>query len=59
MEISICERFPSVSPFDVRRERASEVFLLMRRLNNYNSHQKKDAKNGKKVFRKKAGDDWF
>lgn len=59
MEISICERFPSLSPFDVRREKASEVFLLMRRMSNYNHYQNKNVKNGKQVIRKPAGDDWF
>ncbi len=49
-----------MSPFDVRKERASEVFLFMRRLNNYNIRQNKKTKsNNKKVIRKKAGDDWF
>lgn len=59
MEISICERFPGLSPFNVRQEKAAEVFLLMRRLNNYNKKQNKSVKNGKTVIRKKAGDDWF
>ena len=58
MELNICEKFPSLSPFDVRREKATEIFLLMRRLNNYNSYQKKDTQN-KKVIRRPAGDDWF
>lgn len=58
MEISICERFPSMSPFDVRRERAGEVFLLIRRLNNYNGY--KDKKNDRRnVIRRPASDNWF
>ena len=61
MEISICERFPSLSPFDVRRKTAHEVFLLIRRLNNYNEYQNdnKKVKNGKTVIRRPAGDSWF
>jgi hypothetical protein len=61
MEVSICERFPSLSPFDVRRERASEVFLLMRRMQKYNKSQDKtNPKNtGKQVIRRPAKDDWF
>ena len=59
MEISICERFPSLSPFDVRQERASEVFLLVRRMNNYNAYQSKNTKGNKKIVRRRAGDDWF
>ena len=58
MEINICDRFPALSPFDVRRTKGAEVFLLMRRLNNYSDYQKKDS-GKKKVIRKKAGDDWF
>ena len=64
MEISIVERFPALSPFDVRRERASEIFLLLRRMAKYNENQSKQKKKngangGKKVIRRKAGDDWF
>ena len=61
MELSICERFPSLSPFDVRQKKAYDVFLLMRRLSNYNGYQddNKKVKNGKTVIRKRAGDDWF
>jgi len=56
MEISICERFPALSPFDVRRTKAAEVFLLIRRMNNYNKQNKSGKK---KVLRRPAGDDWF
>jgi len=30
---NLCQRYPALSPFDVRRERAGEVFLLIRRVN--------------------------
>lgn len=62
MELSICETFPSLSPFDVRRERAAEIFLLMRRLSKHNEHKaKKERKtsDGRKIVRRRAGDDWF
>ena len=52
LQMSICEKFPSMSPFDVRRERLSEVFLLMRRLKTQN-------KGAKKKQRRPAGDNWF
>lgn len=58
IELSISERFPSLSPFDVRKQRASEVFLLVRRLNNRTTKQNAQA-GKKKVIRRKAGDDWF
>lgn len=60
MEISLCERFPALSPFDIRQQRAAEVFLLVRRLNNYTEYtnNKKDVRNSR-VIRRRAGDDWF
>ena len=60
MEISLCERFPALSPFDIRKQRAGEVFLLVRRLNNYTEYtnDKNDTRNGT-VIRRRAGDDWF
>lgn len=57
MEMAISERFPALSPLKMRREKASEVFLFIRRLNEYNSRQNK--KGGKKVIKRPAGDDWF
>lgn len=58
MEVSISEQFPGLSPFTIRREKATEVFLLMRRLSNYNQYQAINS--GKKnIIRRPAGDDWF
>lgn len=61
MQLSICDRFPSVSPFDIRKQRFSEVFLLIRRLTESNKYKKKNinSKTGQRVIRRKAGDDWF
>lgn len=58
MTLNICERFPSLSPFDVRRERASEVFRLVRRIKSSNAYRAKE-RSGKKTIRRPAGDDWF
>ena len=58
MELSIVERFPSLTPFAIRKERAAEVFLLVRRLNNHTNKRNEQA-NKKKVIRRPAGDDWF
>lgn len=71
--MEIVKRYPSVSPFDVRREKAREVFLLIKRLNNYIRYQgevddngnrlKKGEtiieKNGKRILMRPAGDNWF
>lgn len=54
MEMVISERFPCLSPFDIRKQRAYEVFLLIRRLNEYSLN-----KNKPKKIRRKANDDWF
>lgn len=61
MQLSICDRFPSLSPFDVRKQRFCEVFLLIRRLTESNKNKKKNTnkKTGQKIIRKPAGDDWF
>lgn len=62
IELSLVDRF-KLSPFAVRREKATEVFLLVRRLNNYTSYQEKEnaktQSGGKKVIRRPASDNWF
>jgi hypothetical protein len=50
----MCERFPALTPFEVRRQRAHEVFLLISRLYGYNKNNSKP-----KQIRKPAGDNWF
>jgi len=37
--MSLCNRYTCLSPFDVRRQRAAEVFLLIYRLNNLNEKE--------------------
>ncbi len=56
MQLTLCENFPSLSPFDIRDKRANEVFLLIKRLSEHN--EKKDKVEINKI-RRKAGDDWF
>jgi len=58
MEMSLCERFPAMTPINLRREKAREVFLLITRYNTYSAKQKKNA--GKpKIIRRPASDTWF
>ena len=59
LQLSICERFPCLSPFDVRKQTAHEVFLLVKRLNEKTKIDKKNIRNGKRVIRKPASDNWF
>ena len=59
MELNLCDRFPALTPFQVRREKATEVFLMLRRIERYNEVEKKNKKNGKKIIRRQADDNWF
>lgn len=56
MQITLCENFPSLSPFDIREKRAKEVFLLIKRLGEHNKNKNVTEPN---IIRRKAGDDWF
>lgn len=57
VQVVLCERFRGLSPFEIRRERAGEVFNLLVRLKRHN--EMKNQKSESNVIRKKAGDDWF
>ena len=50
--MQICERFPAVTPFSIRKEKIKEVFLLVRRLNIYDDKGKTKKK---KINRRPAG----
>lgn len=57
----LCEKYPALTPFAVRRERAKEVILL---INRTNTHPKAQKSNGQEVdsrgrIRRPAGDNWF
>lgn len=56
LEMTLCEVFPSLSPFDIREKSVYEVLLLVRRLNEYS---KLKDKNKKKQTRRPASDNWF
>lgn len=58
MEIGISERFPSMDPVRIRRTRAAEIFLLIRRLNEYTEREKAEKGNGGQIDRP-ASDTWF
>ena len=60
IEINLCERFPSFTPISLRQEKAREVFILIKRYNNYSKKQKKNTtKEGKTIIRRPASDTWF
>ena len=54
--MQICDRFPAITPFSIRKEKIKEVFLLVRRLNIYDNESKEKKK---KINRRPAGDSWF
>ena len=58
LEVGICERFVALSPLSMRRERVYDVFRLISQYSNYARNESKN-KNGNKVIRRRAGDDWF
>lgn len=56
----LCEKFPACSPFDIRREKAREVFKIVVLYTRHAKHEKKShTKSGKRIIRKPAGDSWF
>ena len=61
MEVGLSDRFPALTPIEIRKERAAEVFLLLARLNEYTAKKNKEirTKPKKNVVRRPAGDDWF
>ena len=61
MEVNLSERFAGMTPFNIRREKAREVFLLIRRMAVYNEKKQKntDPITGARVIRRPAGDTWF
>lgn len=64
IEVSLSDRFPALSPLTIREKRAREVFLLIRRLTDYNRRQNKSKTDsytptGDRIIRRPAGNDWF
>ena len=64
MELVLSERFPSMTPITIRKEKNGEVFKLIKRLG---EHIQRDKEingeiveyHGRRVLKKKAGDNWF
>lgn len=59
---TLCRRYPALTPFIVRRERAGEVFRLMRRINSHprkTAAEKEPEKDAQGRILIPAGDDWF
>lgn len=59
MEVNLSKEFPTISPLTLRKEKARDVFLLVRRNNRYLRNEAKEKTGKKKIIRRPAGDDWF
>lgn len=65
---TICQRFPAVSPFDLRREYCGEVFLLINQVNTKGEREKgirpkdqvyTDKKGNVHIRREAQNDNWY
>ena len=59
IEVSISDRFPSLNPIEIRKTRASEIFLLIKRLGRKNRRETKKKNKKQNIIRRPAGDNWF
>lgn len=57
MEMNLCERFTSMTPLTLRKEKAREVYDLIVKYNRYS--KKNESGKKKRKIKKPAGDDWF
>lgn len=59
-EAAVCDRFPSLNPFSIRREPLSEFCALLVKVRGMNGRAKRrQGKDGKARIRRPAGDNWF
>lgn len=56
--MALSERFPQMTPITIRETRASEIFLLLRRLDTYDEKQPESYEDSE-VIRRPADDSWF
>ena len=68
LEDNLCQRYSSLNPFIVRREKVGEVFLLVLRINRMKQREKGiqkgdqvwiDKKGDTHIRRKAQNDDWY
>ena len=60
MEMSLCEQFPAFTPLTLRKEKARDVFVLIRRFTKYAKKKTKNTtKDGKRIIRRPASDTWW
>ena len=60
VSITLSERFESVNPFMLRKERFRDVLDILRKVIRYNElYKQSHNKNGESIYRVRAGDNWF
>ena len=68
LEDNLCQRYTGLSPFQVRREKVGEVFLLVNRINRKNMKEKgvrhndkvwQDHKGNIHIRREAKNDNWY
>ena len=60
--MNMCNTFPHLTPFTLRKEKAVEVFELIRRLNGYIEYEKEEkvtTQAESNIIVRPAGDNWF
>lgn len=67
LEDNLCQRYAGLTPFMVRKEKAGEVFLLVKRINVKNNREGKqaqstmyvDSKGNTHIRRPATNDNWY
>lgn len=68
LEDNLCHRYSGLNPFIIRKEKISEVFLLVKRINRMNQRKKgirkhdkvyTDSKGNVHIRRKAMNDNWY
>ena len=60
--MNMCKTFTHLTPFTLRKEKAVEVFELIRRLNGYIEYEKEEkvtTQAESNIIVRPAGDNWF
>lgn len=60
--MNMCKTFPYLTPFILRKEKAVEVFELIRQLNEYIEYEKEEkstVQTETNIITRPAGDNWF
>lgn len=61
IEMTLCDRFPALTPISLRRTKSREVFKIIVKLGRYAKKEKKEEakKAMKHIIKRQASDTWF